>query len=268
MNTDVQNEVIYRCVSGACQRPMPRRVNYCPFCGVSQNTGLPLPGNQPARPAVSIVKQVVPPLSPPPAPAPVPPVPEAVAAPPQAPARVAVPAAPPQREPVRLRWWLLALGALWLIWIIQRPSSQKLDARIDKAIALATACKPGEAQTELIALKDGGATPAQLLRVQAALNDADAACAAKRGRVRAAPKTNRAPAGQQSQNARNLLAEAREAIGMGDYKAASDKMEVCTAMVDAGNRECIALKARADRLQADRNLCLAEGGAWIADRCQ
>lgn len=205
---------------------------------------------------------------PPQQPAPVPPVPQVPTpvAPPQA--RTTVPAPPPQREPVRLRWWLLALGALWLIWITQRPNANKLDARIDKAIALATACKPGEAQSELIALKEGGATPAQLLRVQAALNDADAACASRRGRARPAPKTNRAPASQQAQSARNLVADARQALAIGDYKAASDKMEVCTAMVDASNGECIALKARADRLQADLQRCQAAGRDWVDDRCQ
>ncbi|WLI88193.1 hypothetical protein Q4S45_15810 [Massilia sp. R2A-15] len=263
MNIDLHNEVIYRCVSSGCKRPMPRRVNYCPYCGTSQDTGLPRaddPAPRPApRPVVSNVKPAPQPAAPP-APPP--------AAPPPPPVRAAVAAAPPQREPVRLRWWLLALGALWLIWVIQRPGTRNFDARIEKAIALATDCKPAQAQSELIALKEGGATPAQLLRVQAALNDADAACAAKRGRARAAPRVNRAPASPQAQSARNLVADARLALERGDYKAASDKMEVCTAMVDAGNGECIALKARADRLQGDLQRCLAAGREWIGDRCQ
>jgi hypothetical protein len=260
VNIDLQNEVIYRCVSGACKRPMPHRVNFCPYCGISQDTGLPRAAEPAPRPAVSIGEPALPPIqaqAPPPAAPPAPPLRAA-----------AVAAPPPQREPVRLRWWLLALGALWLIWIMQRPGTKNFDARIDKAIALATDCKPGPAQSELIALKEGGATPAQLLRVQAALNDADAACAAKRARARPAPRPNRATGSQQAQSARNLIADARQALDRGDYKAASDKMEVCAAMVDAGNRECIALKARADRMQADMQRCVAGGREWIGDRCQ
>ncbi|PIL44559.1 hypothetical protein CR105_14010 [Massilia eurypsychrophila] len=177
-----------------------------------------------------------------------------------------MPARPPQREPVRLRYWLLALGVLWLIWITQRPTPQKIDARIDSAIALATACKAGEAQAELIALKDSTATPAQLQRLQSALNDADAACARKRARP--APKAARPLAREQAQSARNLLADARQAMARGDYAAASSKMEVCAAMVDAGNRECSVLKAKADRLQDQLRRCLADGAEWVADRCQ
>lgn len=265
MNIDLQNEVIYRCVSSGCMRPMPRRVNFCPYCGTSQDTGLPPAGEPAPRPAVSIAKPVPPLVHPAQATTPVP-APPIIAPPPTV--RAAVPAAPPQREPVRLRWWLLALGALWLIWIVQRPDTKNLDSRIDKAIALATDCKPAQAQSELIALQENGATPAQLLRVQAALNDADAACSAKRGRPRAAPKPVRPPSSQQAQSARNLIADARLALERGDYKAASDKMEVCTAMVDAGNRDCITLKARADRLQGELQRCLASGRSWIGDTCQ
>jgi hypothetical protein len=45
-------------------------------------------------------------------------------------------------------------------------------------------------------------------------------------------------------------------------------MEVCAAMVDAGNRECSTLKSRADRLQREMERCLASGREWIGDRCQ
>jgi len=38
----VQEEVIYRCVNPACARPMPRPVNFCPWCGTAQ-------GQAPAR---------------------------------------------------------------------------------------------------------------------------------------------------------------------------------------------------------------------------
>lgn len=265
----MQDEVIYRCVNGACARPLPRRVNFCPFCGTSQSTGLPRPGDAPAPAPVSIAKPVPRPVPvaavPGPAPAAPPPVPPAAA---PAPRAAAAPALPPQREPVRLRYWLLALGLLWLIWITQRPSAEKIDARIDNAIALANACKAAEAQGELIALNDSKATPAQLQRLQSALNTADAACERKRSRARPAAKPARPPASQQSQSARNLIADARQALALGNYKAASDKMEVCAAMVDPDNRECSALKARADRLENEMRRCLASGREWIGDRCQ
>jgi hypothetical protein len=265
----VQDEVIYRCVNGACARPLPRRVNYCPYCGTSQSTGQPRPKDITAGPAVSIAKPAAPPFV---AAAPMPPAPSAPPSPPQAkippsPPRTPEPARPPQRQPVRLRYWLLALGALWLIWITQRPSTTLIDARIDNAVEMAAACKSGEAQAELIALRGSRATPEQLQRLQSALNEADAACS-KNARPKPAPRTARPLASQQAQSARNLIAEARQALVAGNYQAASEKMEVCAAMVDAGNRECSALKARADRLHGDMERCLAGGRDWIGDRCQ
>jgi hypothetical protein len=86
---------------------------------------------------------------------------------------------------VRLRWWLLALAVLWAIWLIAKPSSRRIEAQIDKAIALATECKPRDAQSELIALRATRATPEQLQRVQKALNEASAACTRKRQRDKA-----------------------------------------------------------------------------------
>lgn len=266
----MQDEVIYRCVNGACVRPFPRRVNYCPFCGTSQHTGLPRPNDASVAPPVSMLK----PAAPSQAPAAAAPEAAAPAPQPQAPvraapaARAAAPARPPQREPVRLRYWLLALGILWLIWITQRPTPERIDARVDSAIALANDCKPLEAQAELIALQDTRATPAQLQRLQNALNEADRACERKRARAKPAPKSARPLASQQAQSVRNLLADARQSLAVGNYKGASDKMEVCATMVDAANRECSTLKARADRLQGEMQRCLAGGREWISDRCQ
>jgi hypothetical protein len=88
----------------------------------------------------------------------------------------ATPTRPPGREPIRLRWWLLALAVLWVIWFVAKPYSQKIDARIDRAISLAVECKASEAQSELIALRATKATPEQLERLQQALNDAAADC--------------------------------------------------------------------------------------------
>ena len=68
--------------------------------------------------------------------------------------------------------------------------------------------------------------------------------------------------------ARNLIAEGGRALSLGDYKTAIDKMEVCATMVDGGNRECEAMRVRAERLQRDMTECIRRGNEWMADRCQ
>lgn len=92
---------------------------------------------------------------------------------------------PGQRKPVRLRWWLLGLGLLWVVWLVANPGKRRIEAQMDKAIGLATSCKPREAQTELIALRKTRATPEQLQHVQQVLNDAAADCTRKRQRDKA-----------------------------------------------------------------------------------
>lgn len=91
-------------------------------------------------------------------------------------------AAPPKRQPVRLRWWLLVLAVLWVIWLVANPAKRRIEKQMDRAIALATACKPREAQSELIALRSTKATPEQLQKVQQALNDAAGDCKRQRQR--------------------------------------------------------------------------------------
>ncbi len=39
----MQDEAIYRCINTACARGMPRRVQYCPYCGTAQQAGTPPP---------------------------------------------------------------------------------------------------------------------------------------------------------------------------------------------------------------------------------
>ncbi len=166
---------------------------------------------------------------------------------------------------MRLRWWLLALGALVLLWFSQRPSPAKFDARVDKAVALAQACKANEAQAELIALKKTAASAAQLSRLQTALDAADLAC---RRPARPSARSTARAAGAQAQSVRNLIGDARAALARGDYRGAADKMEVCIAMVDASTRDCSELKARAERLDGQLQRCLADGGEWVGARCQ
>jgi hypothetical protein len=99
------------------------------------------------------------------------------------------PAAPPQRQPIRMRWWILGLIALWAIWMITKPNKRETQERIDNAIALTRECKLGEAQGELIALRSGKASDEQLRRVQKAINDASAGCEKKRVKARAWSET-------------------------------------------------------------------------------
>ena len=283
---------------------MPRRVNFCPFCGLSQRAGearpgdaaaaVPVPVPEPVTAAATPALIAMPVPGPEPTPEPIPeppPEPPLVAAAPlppfpdpprpvQTPASVprppaATPAPRPLRAPLKMRYWVLALGVLWLIWITQRPPAiKRIEARIDGAIALASACKGAQAQAELAALKVGSATLGQLQRLEAALTRADLACERKRTRARASPapapasKAGKPPAGAQAESARNLIADARQALAQGDYKSAADKMEVCLAMLDAGNRECGALKAKAQRLQGALQRCLGDGREWIGERCQ
>jgi cytochrome b len=340
----VPDEVIYRCIHVACARTLPRKVNFCPYCGTGQHA----PVMNPAQVPVARIA----PASPAPASAPASmPEPDAAgaqssaavtpaarpsglgatgtAASPvraeQPAARALVPARPPQREPVRLRYWLLALALLAAIWFTAKPGTKKIEARVGHAIALATECKFNEAQSELIALRSANATAEQLQRLQNALNDAVPACERKRARAKAWGETMLSVDGalassafdkaqgrltaftrrwgedadtramkakiaalredarnphaeevirrdgmsgaRQAQSARNLVAEADRELAQGNYKAAAGKMETCVAMIDAGNRECLALKARAERLQQEMLRCVAANRDWIDDRC-
>jgi hypothetical protein len=116
----------------------------------------------------------------------------AAAAPRQEVPRPPLAAHPPQRKPIRLRWWILALAVLWGVWLMAKPSAKKIDRRIDAAIALAHQCKGSEAQAELIALRKSSATPEQLQRLQQGLNDEAATCTRRRLRAKAWDETSAA----------------------------------------------------------------------------
>ena len=289
----------YQCINANCGHAMPRVVTYCPYCGTPQRAGAvrPVTVTTVAAVAPAVAAAVPEPVTAIPQPqppqfvSPVPPVPP-VRVPP-------APALPPQRAPLHWGWWLIGVGLLWLAWMIARPASHKLDTRVDTAIAMAQACKGKQAQSELIALRAARATPAQLQRLQAALNAASTSCertrlrdkawldasnaidtalaasaperartrlatfirrwdedadtAAARARIDAARRDQAAPASAPTraanqESASNLITEAERDIGRGNYKGAIDKMETCVGMVDAGNRDCLALKAKAEKL--------------------
>jgi hypothetical protein len=347
---NLQDQVIYRCIHAACARPLPRRVNFCPYCGTGQHDGVVNPAHV-ARPAQAEYRAApVPPVPAPVAAAPVPapaapePVAQAAAVTPPAPvvpppapppaAKIApatpyVPAAPPRREPVRMRYWLIALLTLWLIWLYARPSPNRIEARIAEAIKASEDCRLNEAQSALIELRMTKATKEQLTRLQGAMNQAAPGCEKIEQRIKAwddtiasvenalaandftraqtrlaqftrrygendetrklrdkvaklraaaapepapfervepAPKAAPSPS-ETSQSVRNLIDEAERALAAGNYKSASDKLETCITMVDAGNRECAAFKVHADRMQREQARCLAAGREWSADRC-
>lgn len=323
---NLQDQVLYRCIHAACARPLPRRVDFCPYCGTGQHADAVRPVSMAKQPETVVVPPAPPPpeplAAPAPASAPLPP-PVAVPSPPPPPAaikpavRAGAAAPPPRPKPIRLRYWLIALGMLAMIWFYAKPDSKKIEARVENAIALSRDCKAAQAQAELIALRQDKATPEQLQRVQAALNSADAACEKKRVRAKAwsdtesavenaldagdperalvrlgqftkrygenaetralkskitarrdaeKPTARPAPAPGNAQSSRNLIAEAEREIAKGNYKAASDKLETCVAMIE-NNRECIAYKVHADRLLRDMQRCQAAGKDWSSQRC-
>jgi len=204
------NDTIYRCINADCGRAFPRRVSFCPWCGTAQQAGaMPAPAGpvlakaepQPAV-AARAAAPVMPPVPPAPPPPPAPPssakpaapasprstasplssLPPLPPIPPVPPVRGAAAGAAPRtpapsgRKPIRLRWWLVALGALWLAWMLTKPTEARIERRMKAAVALAQECKPREAQDALIALRKTRATPTQLRQVQDALNEAAAAC--------------------------------------------------------------------------------------------
>ena len=99
--------------------------------------------------------------------------------------RPPIAARPPQRGPVQLRWWIVALAVLAGVWLLARPSPKKIERQIDHAVALAKECKSNEAQAELISLGRSRATPAQLEQLQKTLNEQSAICTRRRLRNKA-----------------------------------------------------------------------------------
>jgi len=325
----VQDEAIYRCINAACARGMPRRVNYCPYCGTAQAPGAPVPPQDDARrqrdaavaaaatagaeaaaavstaglagwsdapdagPAADVASagavpaarapSAPPGTAPAPAVAPAasasaaatapgtaaqapPPTPSATAfghsgrpveagdAPPERERGIPRPPPPPPgqqpadrpagRQPIRLRWWIVALAVLWGVWLWAKPSAQKIERRIDAAIVLAQQCKGKQAQDELIALRSSRATPEQLERLQRALNEASNACTRKRQRASAWSE------------ARGSIESALDA---GSVERARTRLQAFTKRWGEDD-ETRALKARIDALRSEHPLAVPSGG--------
>jgi len=187
-----QAQSSHRCVNAGCGRAFPRRVDFCPWCGTAQSA---VKAVAPPPPAPVLEKRPEPVVAAPPPPPPpvaaraVPPPPPPLkppAPPPIRPSAAPRPAAP-ARKPIRLRWWLIALGVLWLAWMLTKPTAARIERRMNTAVALAKECKPKEAQAELIALRKTRASEQQLRKVQDALNAAAAACTREERRRRSHP---------------------------------------------------------------------------------
>ncbi|UVW28076.1 hypothetical protein [Massilia sp. H6] len=219
----VQDDTLHRCIGPHCARLMPRRVNFCPWCGTAQQvaqrtvTAPPLldkppplaPRPAPAPPAVQPVAAAAaavaavapgaPAVSSAPTSAPPPSAPAVPATPPPATASGAgpgippppgvraapLPARPPQRPPVRLRSWVAALVLLGVVWTVVKPEGSRIERRMERAVSLAVECKARDAQDELIALRGTRATSEQLRQVQSSLNKAAADCTRAEQRARA-----------------------------------------------------------------------------------
>ena len=240
---NLQDQVIYRCIHAACARQLPRRVNFCPWCGTGQHDGVVNPAHAvrpepvvyqavyeseiPVEPVAAVPPIIAAPAAvvaealPPAAPAPAVPTataadtaavaavaaaaasaasspataaavspsaaePPAAAVPPTAKPPPVAAAMPPRRAPVRLRWWLVAMAALCLIWIVAKPNAaKKIESRIQSAMTASAECRLNDAQSELIALRMTRATPEQLARLQSAISAAGTACGKKKQRDKA-----------------------------------------------------------------------------------
>lgn len=265
-------EQVYRCIHAACARPLPRKVDFCPYCGTGQHAGVSNPAH--ARPAPA------PYIAPPPPPAAPPHMPQsapamAAAAPPAAPAAAPAPTppakgwgrkaapAPAKRElgPVRLRWWIGLLAIVLGLWIWDKP--RKIDARVDRALALGAECKLNEAQAELIELRATRATPEQLQRLQQGINKSSVECERKQQRARAWRDTvvevDRAiddatfiKAQQRLQGFVRKWGEDGETRGL--------KEKITSARIAWQNSD-------AGKLEKEKADCRARGGRWLAGSC-
>ena len=94
---------------------------------------------------------------------------------------------------MRLRWWLVALAALWLIWIYAKPdAAKKIESRIESAMTASAECRLNDAQSELIALRMTKATAQQLSKLQSAIGAAGIMCGKKKQRDKAWGETTNA----------------------------------------------------------------------------
>jgi hypothetical protein len=248
---------------------LPREVNFCPYCGTGQHAGVDNPAHV-ARPPQAMPPAAAFQRAGAPAPAP------QQTLPPDAPAVAAAasvkadgrPPVPPgakptkkERGPVRLRWWLLLLAIVLGAWIADKP--RKVEARIDRAIALGADCRLNDAQAELIALRDSRATAEQLQRLQQGINEASVKCERKEQREKAWRATVDALDALLDKAA---FARAEQRLQVFVRKWGDDS-ETRRRRNDIAAAKAARSKADAERLDTDRRDCIAHNRKWIENNC-
>ncbi|MEN9867607.1 MAG: hypothetical protein RL748_3197 [Pseudomonadota bacterium] len=81
------------------------------------------------------------------------------------------------------------------------------------------------------------------------------------------PGSDAGGAAATAQQVNKLLADAQAEMNYGNYKGASNRLELCATMIDKGNSACLQLKKRADQLNRDMLRCVNSGSEWMNDHC-
>lgn len=235
-------EQVYRCIHAACARPLPRKVDFCPYCGTGQHAGVNNPAH--TRPAATPYVHPAPPA--------------------KGWGRKGAPApAPARRErgPVKLRWWIGLLAIVLGLWMWDKP--RKIEARVERALALGAECKLNEAQAELIALRSSRATPEQLQRLQQGLNKASSDCERKQQRAKAW---------------RDTVVEVDRAIDDATFIKAQQRLQgfvrkwgedgdTRSLKEKIGSARIAWQNSDAGKLEKEKADCRVRGGRWLAGSC-
>ena len=171
--------------------------------------------------------------------------------------------APARRErgPVKLRWWIGLLAIVLGLWMWDKP--RKIEARVERALALGAECKLNEAQAELIALRSSRATPEQLQRLQQGLNKASSDCERKQQRAKAW---------------RDTVAEVDRAIDDATFIRAQQRLQgfvrkwgedgdTRSLKEKIGSARIAWQNSDAGKLEKEKADCRTRGGRWLAGSC-
>lgn len=160
-----------------------------------------------------------------------------------------------------MRWWIGLLAIVLGLWVWDKP--RKVEARVDRALALGAECKLNEAQAELIELRSTRATPEQLQRLQSGLNKSSADCERKHQRAKAWRDTV-AAVDRAIDDATFITAQQRLQGFVrkwgedGDTRSLGDK--ISSARIAWQN-------SKAGKLEKAKADCRARGDRWLAGSC-
>ena len=166
-----------------------------------------------------------------------------------------------ERGPVKLRWWIGLLAIVLGLWMWDKP--RKIEARVDRALALGAECKLNEAQAELIELRSTRATPEQLQRLQQGLNKASSDCERKQQRARAW---------------RDTVVEVERAIDDATFIRAQQRLQgfvrkwgedgdTRSLKEKISNARITWQNSDAGKLEKEKADCRVRGGRWLAGSC-